>query len=144
MEFSKQFMKKISQNVFCHYFETHSTVMVPLREWFTFNEDVIRKMFKFLWRNRCENIIKKNGVTKRSCLDCVVASHVINESAIVMSSSWMFFCFFVYWIKNKTEIATIDFPYALALIFFLFWNMITIGVIERLFSLEFWMMALGC
>jgi hypothetical protein len=33
--------------------------------------------------------------------------------------------------------AIIDFPYASALIFFLFWNMITAGVIESLFSLEF-------
>jgi len=40
-------------------------------------------------------------------------------------------------LKKKTEIAIIDFPYALALIFFLFWNIITAGVIERLFSLEF-------
>lgn len=38
---------------------------------------------------------------------------------------------------KKTEIDIIDFPYALALMFFLFWNVITAGVIERLFSLEF-------
>lgn len=40
-------------------------------------------------------------------------------------------------LKKKTEIAIIDFPYALALMFFIFWNMITAGVIERLFPLEF-------
>jgi hypothetical protein len=33
--------------------------------------------------------------------------------------------------------AIIDFPYALAFIFFLFWDMITVGVTERLFSPEF-------